>query len=191
MAWEDFKSHSDKYSHEDVLKYVPKKDRKTWHEKMMLVANKGRLRGFMEICSETKEWELLAKRVLKTKEEELEGLSHYSSEKPAKALEKKHPLASAKRYLAMANRGVNAGKSKYYGESIENFEMARKLYLKEGKERTWTKMAKEVESKHSRKYSFIGDFKSMAEGKPKAKTIDEKRNDMLLNDSKKKFLKKD
>ena len=189
LAWQNFQKSPTLYSYEEVIEFAPKTEKKKWHDEMIALASKGKLRCFIEICTETKEWDLVAQRIIESKDEELSDLSHFVTEKPAKALEKKSPLASAMLYVAMGRRIVDEGKSKYYDASIDNFKIARKLYLQVGESKTWEKIVAQIESKHHRKTSFINDFRDIAEGKPKAKTIDEKRNDMILNFSKNKFFK--
>ena len=56
------------------------------------------------ICVKTKDWDTLAKHVSSIDTELLEELSHYTTEKAAKGLAKKHGLAVAKIYCALGMR---------------------------------------------------------------------------------------
>ncbi len=189
MAWDHFKECPTDYGYKDLMGYVEKSEKKAWHEKALKEAS-NELDGFIEICVMTEEWELLGERILKENDKDIANLSHYTTEPAAKGLEKKTPLASAKLYFNMGNRIVEAKKSKYYHDAIENFKMARKLWVKEGQNALWTKIVKDINAKHSRKSSFIHDFNDIADGKPRQKTISEEKEDRILNYSKDKFFKK-
>lgn len=189
IAWSEFKESPTEYGYEDVMKYVPKKDKKLWHEKTMTEAGKACISGFIDICVKTKEWDVLAKRVLKANDKDLADLSHFTTTPAAKGLENRNRLASAKLYCNLGLRIVDSKKSKYYRNALEHFKKARDLYVKEKKESMWEQIVEKVNEYHSRKYSFINDFNDLAEGKPRKKTQSEQKKDRILNYSKKRFFK--
>jgi len=74
---------------------------------------KSSLSAFIEICTATKEWEILSEHILDVEHDELEKISHYTTEKAAKGLAREHGQAAAKIYAALGMRIVRKGKSKY------------------------------------------------------------------------------
>lgn len=164
MAWLAFEASPSVYAYDNLMKYVVPKDRKKWHEKALLIAYKSNLSDFIVLCVKTKEWDLLAERILIVKHEELESISHYTIEPAAKGLYKKSGLAAAKVYRALGIRILNSKKSKYYCYALQHFKNAKDLYIKSGKDDMWQAVVKEVRERHSRKYSFIGDFEKIVEG---------------------------
>ena len=85
-AWADFARHPSAYGYADFMKYVPRNARDAWHQRAMQQAETVDLRGFIEICVETKEWEQLATRVAAATHEQFENISHYVTEKAAQGL---------------------------------------------------------------------------------------------------------
>ena len=133
VAWEDFKYAPSKYSYEDLMKYVPKKDKKLWHDKSIVEAKKEFLDDFIDICVMTKEWDILAEHILSVSHEELEDISHYTTEEAAKKLLKNYEVAAAKVYRALGLRilkSKSSKKSQYYPSALNHFEKAKKLYQK-------------------------------------------------------------
>ena len=96
------------------MKFVDRKDVKHWHQKALGKAKDSSLSGFIDICTKTKEWDKLSEHISSIDTELLEELSHYTTERAAKGLQKKHGLAAAKIYTALGMRILNKGKSKYH-----------------------------------------------------------------------------
>ena len=120
----------------------------------------------LSIYVKTKEWGKLAEHIFSTDAEQLEGLSHYTPERAAKGLAKKHGLAAAKIYSALGMRILNKGQSKYYRYALEHFQKAGKLYRKAGRDQLWMEVVEKVRRNHSRKYSFIPYFEKIVAGRP-------------------------
>ena len=163
-AWADFAKHPSGDGYADFMKYVPKNVRETWHQRAMREAEAVDLRGFIEICVETKEWERLSTRVLDDEIEKLESLSHYVTEKAGKGLTRKYPAAAAKVYRALAMRILKAGKSKYYSFALEHLRTTKRLYEKLGSGATWQSIVAEIRRNHSRKHGFLPDFERIVAG---------------------------
>ncbi len=161
-AWADFARHPSAYGYADLRKYVPRNARDAWHQRAMQQAETVDLRGFIEICVETKEWEQLATQVVTTTHEQLENLSHYVTEKAAEGLARKHPLAAAKTYRALAMRILKAGKSKYYSFAMEHLRTAKRLYDKLGEHKEWQAIVDQIRRDHARKRGFVADFEEIA-----------------------------
>lgn len=175
-AWSEFKKYPSVYGYEELMKYIPKQDFKQWHEKALLEAKKTSLSALIEICSKTKEWDILSERIVSVEHDKLEQMSHYITEKAAKGLAKKHCQAAAKIYGAMGMRILKKGKTKYYRHGLEHFRRARKLYKKADYEQMWASLVDRVRKNHSRKYSFIGDFEKIVAGRgPESPETFEKR----------------
>jgi tetratricopeptide (TPR) repeat protein len=175
-AWSEFKKYPSVYGYDELMKYIPKQDFKKWHEKTLLEAKKTSLSAFIEICNKTKEWDILSERIVSVEHDKLEQISHYITEKAAKGLAKKHCRAAAKIYGAMGMRILKKRKSKYYWHALEHFRKTGKLYKKAGHEQVWVSLVDRVRKDHSRKYSFIGDFEKIVEGRvPESPETFEKR----------------
>jgi uncharacterized Zn finger protein len=163
LAWDEFKKHPSSFAYETLMKFVDAKNVKLWHEKAIEKARDASLSGFIDICTKTKEWDKLADHICSIDTEQLEGLSHFVTEKAAKGLAKKHGLTAAKIYAALGMRIVKKGKSKYYQYALEHFRTACKLYEKVGRNQLWTDIVERVRRDHSRKYSFIPDFEEIVD----------------------------
>ncbi|MCD4780955.1 MAG: hypothetical protein K8S27_10470 [Candidatus Omnitrophica bacterium] len=167
VAWEDFRYAPSKYSYEDLMKYVPKKDKKLWHDKSIVEAKKESLDDFIDICVMTKEWDILAEHILSVSHEELEDISHYTTEEAAKKLLKNYEVAAAKIYRALGLRilkSKSSKKSQYYPSALNHFEEAKKLYQKTDLNKEWQLIIDDVRRNHSRKSSFIGNFEDIVKG---------------------------
>ena len=105
----------------------------------------------------------------------LEELSHYTTERAAKGLAKKHGLAAAEIYSALGMRILKKGKSNYYRYALEHFLKVQKLYEKGGRDQLWTDLVERVRRDHFRKYSFIPDFEKIVAGRPLKKSESFKR----------------
>ena len=166
LAWTEFKKHPSNFSYEKLMKFVDKKGVKHWHQKALGKAQRTTLSGFIDICVKTKEWDKLSDHISSIDTEQLEGLSHFATEKAAKGLAKKHGLTAAKIYAALGMRIVKKGKSKYYQYALEHFRKACKLYEKAGRNQLWIDLVERVRRDHSRKYSFIPDFEEIVDRRP-------------------------
>lgn len=160
-AWVDFARHPSALGYADFMKYVPRNTRDAWHQRAMQLAETVDMGGFVEICIETKEWEQLATQVVAAAHEELEGISHYVTEKAAQGLARKHPPAAAKIYRALAMRILKAGKSKYYSFALEHLRTAKRLYDKLGEPEEWQTLVDQIRCDHARKRGFMADFEAI------------------------------
>jgi len=163
-AWSDYREHPSTDTYDDLMKYVPKGQRKEWHEKAIQAAMGADLHSVMELLLKTKELDRLAELVRRTKDDDLEDMSHYATEPAAKKLEKPHPDLAARLWRAQGLRIVNAKKSKYYDAAISNFERAKRCFERAGLEDEWTKTVRQVRADHNRKSSFMPGFERLVEG---------------------------
>ena len=164
-AWSAFKEHPSEYTYDEMMKYVSKKNREYWHKKAIEEAKRASLPAIIELCTKTKELKILAESISAAKHEELEDISHYTTEKAAQELEKNHPIEVAKIYRALGMRIVKAKKSKYYGIALEHMLKAKKLYSENDCQEEWLSLVENIRRDHYRKYSFIGDFEKIVSGK--------------------------
>jgi hypothetical protein len=67
----------------------------------------------------------------------------------------------------MAERILNAGKSKYYGAALGNLESAAACYTRAGHTSEWAALVDDLRAKHRRKAWFIGEFNKLVAGKRK------------------------
>ncbi len=175
-AWHEFSKRPDEFTHEELLKHIPKEQRTEYHNRILEVIRSAELRPAIRLLLELNEKNVLAERIRKVSVSSLESLSHYTTEPAAKILAEAYPDVAAKLYQAMGLRIVNAKKSKYYDAAISNFEQAKRLYEKAGLESTWLELVENVRNSHSRKYSFMPGFEQVAEGKgPGKKTSNKNR----------------
>jgi uncharacterized Zn finger protein len=135
-------------------------------EKALDKAKETSLSGFINICVKTKEWDKLAEHISSIDTGQLEDLSHYTTEKAAKGLEKTHGLAAAKIYGALGMRILKKGKSQYYRYALDHFQKAGKFYKKGGRNHLWLELIEKVRRNHFRKYSFMPHFEEIAAGHP-------------------------
>jgi hypothetical protein len=163
-AWADYRQHPSTYSYDDLMKYVPKGQRKQWHEKAIEAAMGADLRSTMDLFIKTKELDRLAELLRQTKDVNLEDLSHYATEPAAKKFEKTNPDLAARLWRAQALRIVNAKKSKYYDAALSNFERAKRCFERAGLEGEWSKTVRQVRADHHRKGSFMPGFERLVEG---------------------------
>lgn len=163
-AWVEFGGHPSKYTYNDLMKFVPKAERREWHEKALNAAMGADLHSRLELYIETNEMNRLAEAVRGCSDEDLEDVSHYATEPAAKRLEKNHPEVAARLWRAQGMRIVDAKKSKYYGAALSNFERARDCYHKAGLVVEWEKTVRQVCAAHFRKTGFISGFQALAAG---------------------------
>jgi tetratricopeptide (TPR) repeat protein len=164
-AWADFQGDPNDLSYEELMHYVPKGEKTTWHERAMAAAGEAQLGSFISLCVKAGEWQRLAGRVHSAKPAELESLSHYCTEPAARGLAKTEPLTAAKLYRALGMRILNAGKSKYYDAALGHFEKARSLYCEAGQTPEWEALVRTVRTAHSRKSGFLSAFEQIVSGK--------------------------
>ena len=164
-AWEDYCRAPSIYSYADLMKFVPRGERREWHQKALAALGDADLSSRIDLLIKTKEWVLLASMIESTPREELIALSHYTIEPAARGLSKAHPLLAAKLEVAMALRIVEAKKSKYYEAALRNLEQAREAMIKNGRAEEWETLATEIRTNHKRKSGFIPAFESLAEGR--------------------------
>jgi hypothetical protein len=163
-AWSDYRKHPGTCTYDDLMKYVPKAQRKEWHEKAIQAATGADLHSIMDLLLKTRELDRLAELVRQTRDDDLEDLSHYATEPVARKFEKTHPDLAARLWRAQGLRIVNGKKSKYYGAALSNFERARRCFERAGLEGEWSKTVRRVRADHCRKSSFMPGFERVAEG---------------------------
>ncbi|MFZ0724443.1 MAG: DUF6880 family protein [Desulfobacterales bacterium] len=166
-AWSEYEAHPSTFTYKELMRYVPAKEKKAWHQKAMAASEKGDLSSQIELWLEKKEIDRLVSRLRKAADEELEALSHYLAEPLARKLERSHPDISARVYRALCLRIVNAGKSKYYDAALYNIECAKKCYAKAGRNADWQAVVADLRERHFRKKGFMNGFEDIVSGAPK------------------------
>lgn len=164
-AWQNFLKHPHEFSHKELIKHIPKRQRIEWHPRILEVINTAPLNSAITLLLKLQEKERLAQRLRKASGGSIESLSHYTIEPVAEKLAGDYPDVAAKLYQAMGLRIVNAGKSKYYDAAISNFEQAKRYYEKADLEPVWLETVEKVMNNHARKYSFMPGFKRVVAGK--------------------------
>jgi tetratricopeptide (TPR) repeat protein len=163
-AWAAFREDPGKYSYDDLMKLVPKAERRAWHEKAMDAAQGADLHDLVDLLLATKEIERLAELVRGASDAALEHLSHSTTEPAAKKLEKTRADLAARLWRAQGMRIVNSGKSKYYDAALGNFECARRCYKRAGLIAGWEETVRQVRAAHQRKTGFLSGFEALAAG---------------------------
>jgi len=166
-AWAEFEAHPSIFPYKELMRYVPGKEKKAWHQKAMQASEKGSLAIQIELWLKKKEIDRLVSRLRKATCQELEDLSHYAGEPLAGKLERSHPDISARVYCALCMRIINAGKSKYYDAALDNIERAKKCYDKAGLNADWQTVVADVRQRHFRKKGFMAGFEDIVSGAPK------------------------
>lgn len=164
LAWAEFRAYPSKYTYEELMRFVPKVERASWHAKAMDAAAGTDLGALIELWLDTKEIERLAERLRRSKDAELERLSHYRTEPAAKRLAKSHPAVAAKVFRALGMRILNAKKSKYYAAALSNFEDAKDCYERARLDARWKAVVDEVRRAHHRKVGFMDAFERLVAG---------------------------
>lgn len=159
-AWAEFEAHPSKYSYADLMRYVPKGENSAWHAKAMDTAAGADLQSLIELWLDTKEIE----RLRQARDEELESISHYTTEPVAQKLAKTHPDVAAKLYRGLGIRILRAKKSKHYDAALSNFEYARECYERAGLGANWESLVREVRAAHYRKIGFMSGFEAVVAG---------------------------
>ncbi|MBI1898477.1 MAG: hypothetical protein HYS04_18375 [Acidobacteria bacterium] len=163
-AWAEFREHPSEFTYDDLMKFVPKAERREWHEKALNAAKGADLHSLLELFMETREMDRLAELVRGSPDKALQNVSHYATEPAAKRLEKSHPNLAARLWRAQGMRIVDAKKSKYYDAALSNFERARDCYQKAGLSVEWENTVRQVSALHYRKTGFINGFQALAAG---------------------------
>jgi tetratricopeptide (TPR) repeat protein len=165
LAWADFQRDPNEFAYEQLMRFVPTKEKAAWQDRALAAANEADMGDFISLCGKVKAWDRLARRIHLAKPDELEAQSHYCTEPAAEGLAKRDPLAAAKLYSALGLRIVNAGKSKYYREALEHFEKCRDVYCAAGQPEEWSTVVQYVRTAHSRKSGFVSAFEKIISGK--------------------------
>lgn len=163
-AWADYREHPGTYTYDHLMKYVPKAQRKQWHEKAIEAATGAGLHSIMDLLLKTRELDRLAEIVRQAKDKDLEDLSHYATEPVARKFEKPHPDLAARLWRAQGLRIVNARKSKYYDAALYNFESAKRCFERAGQQDEWSETVRQVRADHRRKSSFMPGFERLVNG---------------------------
>ena len=163
-AWSAFAKRPATFAYEELMQYVPQGDRREWHGRAMVAAKSASLADYIDLCVETKELDLLAERVSTAAPGDLEGISHYVTEKAAAVLKQRHGVLAAKIHCALALRILDAGKSKYYRHALDQLRAAKDLYGRHEQEQAWQAVVDRVRRDHSRKRSFMPSFEGIVAG---------------------------
>jgi tetratricopeptide (TPR) repeat protein len=166
-AWSEFEAHPSTFTYKELMRYVPAKEKKTWHQKAMEASEKGSLDSQIELWLKKKEIDRLVSRLRRATPKDLEALSHYTAEPLAYKLERTHPDISARVYCALCMRVINAGKSNYYDAALDNIERAKKCYAKAGLNDAWQSVVADVRQRHFRKKGFMAGFEQIVSGAPR------------------------
>ncbi len=163
-AWDDYRKHPSTYTYDDLMKYVPKSQRKQWHDKAIEAAMGGDIRSIMELFRKTKELDRLADIVRQAKDDDLEDLGLYATEPVAKKLERSHPDLAARLWRAQGLRIVNTKKSKCYDTALSNLENAKHCFERAGQQDEWSKTVCQIRAAHHRKSRFMPRFERLVAG---------------------------
>jgi len=166
LAWLDFQNGPHVFAYETLMGLVPSADRDSWHQRAMVVADGASLESVLDLLVKVRELDRLIARIAAATENELEGISHHSSEGAAKLLATSHPEPAARVYRALGLRVVNAKRSRYYDVALAHLERARDCYLAAGQSDLWDDLVADVRSLHGRKTSFMPGFERVAAGGP-------------------------
>ena len=79
-AWTEFEAYPSLFTYQELIHYVPAKEKKAWHQKAMQASAKGDLVSQIELWLKKKEIDRLVSRLRKATGQELEDLSHYRAE---------------------------------------------------------------------------------------------------------------
>jgi tetratricopeptide (TPR) repeat protein len=166
-AWSEFKKHPSVFSYKELMRYVPAGEKEAWHKKAMKASEKGDLSSVIKLWLDQKEIDRLVKRLRRVMDEELEDLSHYTTEPLARKLKRSYPDIAGRLYRALCMRIVNAGKSKYYEAALENIEHAKNCYRKAGLDAHWKSVVTDIRERHYRKKGFMAGFEEIISDPPK------------------------
>jgi len=164
-AWVEYQARPSALTYQELLRYVPKPERRAWHKKAMGAAENGNLASVIELWLKMKEAGRLTERLNRVSDGELEGLSHVVTEPAAKALVRMHPAVAARLFRALCMRILNSGKSKYYYAALANLEEARRCYQAAGLDDRWRMLVSDIRRNHYRKSGFMPGFEATVAGK--------------------------
>jgi len=164
-AWTEFQDSPNKYSYEELMRFVPNAERALWHTKAIDAAERGNLGSLIELLMETKETERLIRCLQEANDGALEGLSHVVTEPAAKRLAKTQPEVAAKVFRALGMRILNAKKSKYYDAALSHFEDAKNCFQRARMGQQWDAVVAEVRQAHHRKTGFMPGFERLVAGR--------------------------
>jgi tetratricopeptide (TPR) repeat protein len=170
-AWAEFQKAPSKYRYEELMRFVPKAEVASWHAKALDAAEHGSLGSLIDLLVETQETERLIRCLREASDGTLEGLSHYVTEPAADFLAQTHPAVAAKLFRAMGLRILNAKKSKYYHEALENFEDAKNCYARAGLNHQWDAVVAQIRREHHRKVGFMPGFERLVAGRGPGQTL--------------------
>ena len=160
-AWAAFEACPSELTYAELMRYVPKDGRSEWHEKAMQAAEGGDLASLIRLWLATEETDRLGRRLCRASDQEIESLSHYTTEPAAKHLATSQPDVAAKVYRALALRILKSGKSKYYDAALANLREARVCYAKAGQSEKWQDLVSEIRLTHRRKTGFMPWFERL------------------------------
>ncbi len=169
QAWDEFRVHPGKYSYADLMAYVPAADRAVWHGKALEAAETAALGSCVDLYLMVRDWQRLAARVRRSKDEELQGLYYSRAIDAAKKLAKEHPAEAAALYRGQALQILDRKKSQLYGSAVKYFSEARRCYEAAGQGEEWRRLIERVLQEHARKQSFLAKFKPFASGEKPAR----------------------
>ena len=164
-AWAEFQKAPSKSRYEELMHFVPQAEVASWHSKALDAAKRGSLGSLIDLLVETQEKERLIQCLQEVSDGALEGLSHYVTEPAADLLAESHPDVAARVFRAMGMRILNAKKSRYYHEALENFEDAKNCYVRAGLNHQWDAVVAQIRREHYRKVGFMAGFERLATGR--------------------------
>ena len=173
FAWQCFQQQVSVYRYEDLLKYAPEGERLHWRQQALDYAQQIDIKTIISFYVKAEAWGELAERLTSVSIQEFIAMSHFTTEPAAKGLSTHYPAVAAKLYQALAMRIVNAGKSTYYTEALENFWQAKICYERAGLVNDWQSLVSEVRKNHSRKRGIIPGFELIVKGESQTPKVPE------------------
>jgi hypothetical protein len=164
-AWAEYRANPCTDFYEELMKFVPKRDRSAWHAKAINTAMGGHLESLLQLLLETNETDRLVSRLRETPDDALEDISHSITEPAATRVQERHPDLAARLWRAQGMRIVNAKKSKYYDVAFQDFENAKRCYERAGLFSEWLRVVEEVRVEHYRKGGFMPGFEDVVAGR--------------------------
>lgn len=164
-AWEKFEQLPSIHTLEDVLECASKGDKKDLTSKALVVLEKADLQNAAEAFHELGAIDPLIRRIDDAKDQDLKKL-YYSNAIPiAKSIAKKHPIQSARLYVAQALVVLDHKKSKAYHHAHDYLHEAKILFERAGEKETWSRWVEVIRHEHRLKSGFMPDFEEIAAGK--------------------------
>jgi uncharacterized Zn finger protein len=169
VAWQEFQASPSVFTYKTLMDCVPESEQDHWHAKATQAGENGALYALIPLWLETQKIDRLVKRLRQTEDEELESLSHFTTEPTATRLATSHSDVAAKLYRALGLRILAARKSKYYNATVSHFAQAKQCSEQAGLEREWHALVAAVRHTHGRKYGFMPEFERVVNGQPQLK----------------------